>query len=224
MSVISVTEKQSVIQLLETFDLSHLTGKTYEDTFKTLSNEFLLSSGASKLAIIPRSKDYVIKIPFIGCDYDYNEKEMFSSFYCPISQSADYCKADIIIYNEAKEAGMEVFFAEIEQIGEVQGVPIYIQQKAQIFEDCVPYEDQLDALDNENDEVMTSIKSEYPKLMEEEFLPPLWVKDFILNYGTSTFDELVDFLQQHAVDDLHSENVGYIANMPVLVDYSGFDG
>ena len=46
MSVISVTEKQSVIQLLETFDLSHLTGKTYEDTFKTLSNEFLLSSGA----------------------------------------------------------------------------------------------------------------------------------------------------------------------------------
>ena len=38
MSVISVTEKQSVVQLLETFDLSHLTGKTYEDTFKILSN------------------------------------------------------------------------------------------------------------------------------------------------------------------------------------------
>ena len=223
MSVISVTEKQSILQLLEGFNLSHLTGNTYQNKFKSLSNDFLLSSGASKLAIIPKTKDYVIKLPFVGTDYKYKENDEFSAFHCRLSQSADYCKADIIIYNEAKEAGMETFFAEIEQIGEVQGVPIYIQQKAQIFEDCVPYEDQLDALDNENDEVMTSIKSEYPDLMEEEFLPPLWVKDFILNYGTSTFDELVDFLQQHAVDDLHSENVGYIANMPVLVDYSGFD-
>lgn len=219
MPVISADEKQSILQMLSAFDLSHLTNKTYQEKFKDLSDDFMLSSGASKLAIIPKEKDYVIKLPFIGDD---GRKE-FSEFFCPVSQSPDYCKADIIIYNEAKEAGMEVFFAEIEEIGQIQGVSIYAQQKAEIFGDCISYEEQIEAFDDENDEVMTSIKSEYPRLLEEEFLPPIWVKDFILNYGTSTFDEFVDFLQEHAVDDLHDENVGYIANMPVLVDYSGFD-
>ena len=118
MSVISVTEKQSVIQLLEAFDLSHLRGKTYEDTFKSLSNEFLLSSGVSKLAIIPRSKDYVIKIPFIGCDYAYNEKEMFSSFYCPISQSSDYCKADIMIL-KSEDLLMRMLLQTVVQVSSV---------------------------------------------------------------------------------------------------------
>lgn len=223
MSVISVAEKQSILQLLEDFDLSHLTGKTYQNKFKSLSNDFLLSSGASKLAIIPKAKDYVIKLPFAGVDYQCKEKDEFATFHCRLSKSADYCKADIMVYNEAKDVGMEVFFAEIEQIGEVQGVPVYVQQKAEIFGDCIPYEDQLEALDDEDDEIMTSIKSDYPYLVEEEFLPPLWVKDFILIYGTSVFDELIDFLHEHEIDDLHEENVGYIANMPVLVDYSGFE-
>ena len=50
------------------------------------------------------------------------------------------------------------------------------------------------------------------------------MKDFICSYGELAFDKLYDFLSDNNIQDLHSENIGYICERPVLVDFSGFEG
>lgn len=70
--------------------------------------EFDYEVGATKLVIIPYTRDYVIKIPFSG-RYSCGE-------YIPFSMAEDndwgdnYCEAERLLYEEAKEKGYAQFF------------------------------------------------------------------------------------------------------------------
>lgn len=48
--------------------------------------------------------------------------------------------------------------------------------------------------------------------------------EFLRVYGKTFFDRFVKFLEDFEIDDLHCDNIGYIENNPVVLDYSGFGG
>ena len=192
---------------------------------QALDDNFILASGVSKVAIIPKEKNYVIKIPYYGKYRKSNGIKCFDPYFSSISKSGDYCKSEEIIYNKAKANGLGTFFAEIEQIGKIKSIPIYVQRKAVIFEDVhYPEDDEEENLNECEISIFKTITAKYPDLVEDEYLPLSWMKDFIFSYGELAFDKLYSFLSDNNIQDLHSENIGYICERPVLVDFSGFEG
>ena len=225
MSIISEEEKTYILNLLSTFNLKHLSQYNFMKKLQALDDNFILASGVSKVAIIPKEKNYVIKIPYYGKYRKSNGIKCFDPYFSSISKSGDYCKSEEIIYNKAKANGLETFFAEIEQIGKIKSIPIYVQRKAVIFEDVYyPEDDEEENLNEHEISIFKTITAKYSDLVEDEYLPLSWMKDFICSYGELAFDKLYNFLSDNNIQDLHSENIGYISERPVLVDFSGFEG
>ena len=225
MSIISEEEKIYILNLLSTFNLKHLSQYNFMKKLQALDDNFILASGVSKVAIIPKEKNYVIKIPYYGKYRKSNGIKCFDPYFSSISKSSDYCKSEEIIYNKAKANGLDTFFAEIEQIGKIKSIPIYVQRKAVIFEDVYyPEDDEEENLNEHEISIFKTITTKYSDLVEDEYLPISWMKDFICSYGELAFDKLYNFLSDNNIQDLHSENIGYIYERPVLVDFSGFEG
>ena len=225
MSIISEEEKIYILNLLSTFKLKHLSQYNFMKKLQALDDNFILASGVSKVAIIPKEKNYVIKIPYYGKYRKSNGIKCFDPYFSSISKSGDYCKSEEIIYNKAKANGLDTFFAEIEQIGKIKSIPIYVQRKAVIFEDVYyPEDDEEENLNEREVSIFKTITTKYSDLVEDEYLPISWMKDFIFSYGELAFDKLYNFLSDNNIQDLHSENIGYICERPVLVDFSGFEG
>ena len=225
MSIISEEEKIYILNLLSTFNLKHLSQYNFMKKLQALDDNFILASGVSKVAIIPKEKNYVIKIPYYGKYRKSNGIKCFDPYFSSISKSSDYCKSEEIIYNKAKAKGLDTFFAEIEQIGKIKSIPIYVQRKAVIFEDVYyPEDDEEENLNEHEISIFKTITTKYSDLVEDEYLPISWMKDFICSYGELAFDKLYNFLSDNNIQDLHSENIGYICERPVLVDFSGFEG
>ena len=225
MSIISEEEKIYILNLLSTFNLKHLSQYNFMKKLQALDDNFILASGVSKVAIIPKEKNYVIKIPYYGKYRKSNGIKCFDPYFSSISKSSDYCKSEEIIYNKAKANGLDTFFAEIEQIGTIKSIPIYVQRKAVIFEDVYyPEDDEEENLNEHEISIFKTITTKYSDLVEDEYLPISWMKDFICSYGELAFDKLYNFLSDNNIQDLHSENIGYICERPVLVDFSGFEG
>ena len=225
MSIISEEEKTYILNLLSTFNLKHLSQYNFMKKLQALDDNFILASGVSKVAIIPKEKNYVIKIPYYGKYRKSNGIKCFDPYFSSISKSSDYCKSEEIIYNKAKANGLDTFFAEIEQIGKIKSIPIYVQRKAVIFEDVYyPEDDEEENLNEHEISIFKTITTKYSDLVEDEYLPLSWMKDFICSYGELAFDKLYNFLSDNNIQDLHSENIGYISERPVLVDFSGFEG
>ena len=225
MSIISEEEKIYILNLLSTFNLKHLSQYNFMKKLQALDDNFILASGVSKVAIIPKEKNYVIKIPYYGKYRKSNGIKCFDPYFSSISKSSDYCKSEEIIYNKAKANGLDTFFAEIEQIGKIKSIPIYVQRKAVIFEDVYyPEDDEEENLNEREVSIFKTITTKYSDLVEDEYLPLSWMKDFICSYGELAFDKLYNFLSDNNIQDLHSENIGYICERPVLVDFSGFEG
>ena len=225
MSIISEEEKIYILNLLSTFNLKHLSQYNFMKKLQALDDNFILASGVSKVAIIPKEKNYVIKIPYYGKYRKSNGIKCFDPYFSSISKSSDYCKSEEIIYNKAKANGLDTFFAEIEQIGKIKSTPIYVQRKAVIFEDVYyPEDDEEENLNEHEISIFKTITTKYSDLVEDEYLPLSWMKDFICSYGELAFDKLYNFLSDNNIQDLHSENIGYICERPVLVDFSGFEG
>ena len=225
MSIISEEEKIYILNLLSTFNLKHLSKYNFMKKLQALDDNFILASGVSKVAIIPKEKNYVIKIPYYGVYRKSNGIKCFDPYFSSISKSSDYCKSEEIIYNKAKANGLDTFFAEIEQIGKIKSIPIYVQRKAVIFEDVYyPEDDEEENLNEHEISIFKTITTKYSDLVEDEYLPISWMKDFICSYGELAFDKLYNFLSDNNIQDLHSENIGYICERPVVVDFSGFEG
>lgn len=231
MSIISAEEVKEIFTLLKNYNFKELDCDNFEKRFEDFENDYYcLAEGATKGVIIPKDKNYVIKIPFFGKHYSYTqkggkEKIEFEEFYSEISGSQDYCAAEVIIYNKAKKEGLEVCFAETCCIGETNGYPIYAQQKASIgLIDWDIFCEECGGEEEAEFRCQTLSEKYYITDANEGKLDPTWINDFISSYDEEFFEILSNFLLENEIYDLHDENVGYISGMPVLVDYSSFNG
>ena len=168
----------------------------------SFDNSIEIYSGISKLVLyIPSiTKEYCIKMPFC--------------FNC----MDDVCAYEMDLYDDIDDEYKEVFMKE-ERIGYVHNVPTYIQ----------PYVETLDIDIGEwNGEVtLPDISSAKQKKEALDYIERsgssshLWNYNILKYYGFKIGKQILEVVDDF--QDLHNENVGYLANgRPVVFDYGGY--
>lgn len=207
------------------------------------NEDYTVESGASKVALVFTNSDYVVKIPFTGeyDDYDDYDCEDSCSRDYPCSQCSrcsrrsaeesydeftgarvgedehgyeygwDYCAAEQFFYEKAVVAGVEEFFIKTIFIGEFNEHPIYLQEKVEVY-GC-----SSQTKSSEQSKEIFIKKFHHSEIQNEDFGGLL-----IEYYGEDRVNQLVEFLSEVGISDLHVSNVGIRASRPVLFDYSGY--
>lgn len=197
--------------------------ESYDDIYEAVMKSkipFETASGASKYVIIPDDGDEVIKIPFNGqkdgfYEGEYEEDYIFFPFECAgVDNGWDYCQREVVIADAAEEEELEQCFAITRRIGFVNGYPIYAQEKAEVWSAAHNY--------NEYSEEKKSTTFEKCKRLGVGCFNSCWLSDFLDYFGEDIFQKFMKFIDKQSIDDLHSDNIGYIGNRPVLIDYSGY--
>ena len=203
-------------------------------------------SGVSKLVLIFSGLNFVVKIPFVGEEeweeyYDEETDEYIEekSKYCfyPFhldcapdrvidrygSDNWDYCDIEADRYNLASDRGLKECFAKTEFLGWAQHYPIYIQERAVMFDSD---EEKTKRTSNKEFYELDSNKSKVDSLREKSklYINSVWTLDFFFYYGEDMFEALGKFCAEVDIDDLHCGNLGYINGRPCLVDYSSYYG
>lgn len=182
---------------------------------------FDFESGASKLVIIPDDRDYVIKIPFNGgyqWDWD-NDRYFFEPFNGADDDGDgnDYCAAEMKLYDRAVEEGYAEFFVAVEYAGDINGYPIYTQKRVKDFCKYISDEEQKSYSSATS---RTSLNSTHIGR-----LPYYWAAACLTVFeeDLQKFNAFIDFLRRtDIIKDLHTGNLGFLNNKPVIVDYGGW--
>ena len=199
--------------------------------------EFFYDSGATKCIIMPKNRDYVIKIPFNGaqCDGCYNcplcaehpeyiEECMAAScpnlpFECAGEDHGDnYCERERELYDTIVEEYPEFqdFFLPLILAGEIKHYPIYFQEKAEILADA---SNEVISVSEKSRSIVSSKDAEICSA------PNIWLAKCLedLNFDLNKYNKFVNMLYELGIaDDLHRSNVGYYHNHAVVIDYAGF--
>lgn len=159
----------------------------------------------------------MIKIPFSGNFY----KEQFSPFGCTTvdkdgneNQQWDYCEVDCEVYAAACSEGLDTYLAAITCIGEINSYPIYIQEKA------VMWNLETNKLTEDEKQIAFQRHSKF----QSPFFCSSWLFHFYNQYGEQEYAKLINFIESYPIVDLDYSNIGKIGNRFVLVDYSGYYG
>lgn len=218
-------------EVLETIDKvcdlkGDLSGENfYQKVIKPLEliEDFIDSnSGASKGVLFFKGLDVVIKIPFNGSEEEYYDEDRDEYCFREFSATDDYCAEEAVIYQKAKENGIEMLFAETKKVGTVQDYDIYTQPIVKIFYDSTEHTHF-----NSNDKKYLKVKDSLEKITskyELYSLPEEWLFNVLKKYGFYMFKKFLNFIKENNVNDLHSGNIGYKNNLPILLDYSGYNG
>ena len=204
-------------KLMETYAFQDFAADPDSDFFADIEDEFSDNNtenlqffyGISKGVIYaPEMPQYVIKIPFLS------------------NWGEDYCRIEVTMYQEAKKENLERFFAASDFLmhyGEDK-LPVYIMEYMRVKGDYVDRsgrqiltsksedEGEVESLDFESDEGQGTSKCFH--YLTEAYLSSILPED--------DFKELIDFLEELSIDDIHSNNVGFREDHSVgLIDYSG---
>lgn len=206
-------------------------------------------NGSSKVAIVFPELEVVLKIPFNGMfdDGEYESEycddcdcDCCCSICCPHSEDRtnefvtfegadgdwNYCELEARYYQEAKDAGFDIFFAYTEYFGETgNGYPVYLQEL------CEP-NDWTDLDEKMYKTCSAQSKTHAQELREKpyyrNYFGEKWVAIAIEKYGEEFVDKfLLDFTNDYSYlfGDMHGENFGYRVNgTPVILDFSDFNG
>ena len=157
---------------------------------------------------------HIIKIPFNWyADYEDDEEYPYKN---------DYCQLECEVYQNAIIDGVEEILLKEVCCGYIQGVPVYIQRKA----DCTSYAEK-ESFSPSKEEIndfknTVSDRNDYYKYSsateDDE-----WNINVCEYFGYERGLELLRWIYDN-LSDMHSGNVGYLANgQPVIFDYSGVD-
>ena len=186
-------------------------------------------NGATKGCILSDLEDrYVLKVPFHSAySYDEDIEIEFNNAYVVnwvtgelISSNTndDYCFIEKYMSDTFIEAGLGDCICKVELYGDIDGHPIYIQEKATEQASCHSSSHSYE----ECKEFVESMKSSYNKEKYYSTFEDEWAIDFIEYHGEDKYIKMIDILAASGINDLHYGNYGYIDDKPVLIDYSGY--
>lgn len=218
-----------ILTALKDCDFDELTEDNFEyNVIDNIPCDVDYGNGVTKVAIFFPDTDFVVKIPFSGYEepeeeYDEETDEYYetgeydySSFqFADDNQTGDdYCRVELLIYEEAKSENLDFLFAPTSFIGYVKDHPIYIQPI------CEPYSKRYP-----KDQKKESVDSAKKTCKEKNYycFNANWLADVLECYGEEIFNKFCQFIQDEKINDLHSDNIGYCRGKPVLFDYSGFN-
>ena len=236
----AVNVKDAIIEILRgisapenlTQENSHRFRATIEEQLNANGYTCTTAQGISKMAIVFKNFDFVLKIPFRGmeCDcygdsYDEenDEREMDEyGFYSFENAEAteeggacwNYCELELSIGSDAKAKGLGAYLPEVTFIEKINNYYVYEQAKASVLEELSTYKSL-----SRNSEKRTE---EFCNSNRVWCFNTLWIENFIREYGEQEFLILNDFLNEYCVDDLHDGNLGYIDGKPVIIDYASY--
>ena len=195
---------------------------------KDFYNSYTYANGATKFVLIPLNTDnYVIKIPYTGSynfesgyydddNYYHHGREDYWEYYGSECRERpwDYCAGEVQRYKEAEKNGLAECFAKTELLGYVNDYPVYIQEKCITYDSCAY---------NHHYSVDEKIKTSKCCSSSSIDINMNWLTDFRFYYGEEKLLKFINFIHEAQWDDdLRGENIGYIEDRPVLIDYSGF--
>ena len=234
---------KDITQYFENFSPyeGHFTEDDVDDFISSINGSpyFDYDSGATKLVIIPKNTQYVIKIPFTGqyiYEEDYYDEELeewvepenwskYFDFIGALSENGNnYIEAEVKYYEAAVEEGWEELFLPVEYVYDWEGIPVYIQQKADLV--CIEREqDQDKYASNESKSKCLSIRnSNHTNWWGLDKFPISWVASLMDKLGSfEQVKDFVSFLEREGIySDLHCANIGYANGHAVIVDYGGY--
>lgn len=176
-------------------------------------------SGATKLVLFPREElnlDIVVKIPFTHSeDEDWDSEEYYPLGGAPYGEGWNYIAAEVCIYESAKKYGVEEAFLPNTYIGEINHHPIYVQQKVEVIDSYSPSEKH------------SQRSEEFCKKISQDIYNPFdfdWACDYIDYFGEIAFEKLLNFCEEEYLSDFHMGNLGYLNEIPIILDYGGYEG
>lgn len=201
-------QKEVLLSILEKFysengDFSSLCEGLAGELSET--EEYAFHYGASKGVIIPLKEEdrsifpYVIKIPFLYEDEEYETKIVN---HCRLEQKNSIAAAAL---------GLSDILIPTEYFGRFASAEIYIQQRVESLKKAI--------IRNSWD-----ILSEKYGVNQTGQIDPNLSLHIIEYYGLKKFFELVEFVEEKRINDLHGGNYGFIDGRPVIFDYSGYYG
>lgn len=165
----------------------------YNDDVVALPNGIKMVAGASRCAIVDEAYDWVVKF-----DIDAHE----------------YCDRECELYQYARELDIECCFPECAYIGNVNVgdwcIALYAFQKA----DC-----RYSRHNVSEEEHSRLAPYKYSPLKERS---ESIAADLLHFWGEEKFAALNDFCLRYDINDIHSNNVGYIAGKLIIIDFAGY--
>lgn len=185
-----------------------LNGATPDFTF----HGYNIHSGASKLCLCNKCGAYVCKWV---TDDRYNEAVQETK-----------------VYAKAVEAGLEKFFPYTEIAFEMNGITFVFQEKVQYSASSLPcsihskfLKQCKTSLDCEK-RIWKKMEREFKRAGDKDYvrdLDQLWACMALSIYGKKLCRKLCAFIVENAINDLHTSNIGYNHNKPIILDFSGYD-
>ena len=196
--------------------------------------DYYVEMGMSKICIIPKRRtDWVIKIPITGiyCEkwsddeedfYDYDSENFLG--YEKIGKAiCDLCDEERVLYADSSDELKRVL-ANIEYVGEYNGIPVYVQERVKVIEFLATTKDKKFSLgsssfiSNEIDRIDDIVDdSEDSSNFSDSFIANIILKIGFLK-AVKVFEEII-----REITDIHEWNYGYDYNGDAkLFDYSGY--
>lgn len=198
---------QDVIALIS----KHCTDKTtHRDRYSFLIGTCeVCTGGATKTVFLHKDWDFVIKVP----NYYYYPRN-----YCAI-EAENYTKA--AAYNVQRVLLETALLPVLPNGIELYVQPRYTTDHLDLHQDMAKRErlhrtlNNLDA--NRTREITMSMYDGHRISIE-------WMARVIQLYGKKFARSLEEWTKDNHIGDLHSRNVGWINNRPIILDYSGYFG
>lgn len=172
-------------------------------------NHIAIYNGETKAAIVVKTlSNWVVKIGF-------QKRTDKASNLESTEFIDDYCALEYKNYCRAKEKGLERFFASMYQVGEIDGVPYYLQEYAENDEDVVSGY-FYSYCTEEYDECEGEDAYNYVDDMDDG-------ERMMAMFGSEFTRDLEWFCWDNEINDLHSGNFGLTRDgIYVIIDYSGY--
>lgn len=162
------------------------------------------ADGAFKMCLIFENLDYVVKIPF---SYTRNERK-------------NACEDEIKTYESAKKAGVEKIFLETWFIGFLDnGCPIYGQPKISFTINSTPKE-KIKKYQRISHTVTESMSEKVRQGIYSRSIDRTWRNLAIVLYGKKFMLAFEKWTNKVCLRDFHNENIGYLNDRPVILDYN----
>lgn len=165
--------------------------------------------GASKMCIILKEADFVIK--WSTC---FNYDDGFNEAY-----------DEVLIYQRAVKAGLEMFFPKTEVFCIHNGVIFVIQEKIDFSTYDIPalkenrYSHKTRTV---SPVIIDKMDNCFFQMKRGRTLNPLWASMAIVLYGKRRCKALCKFIVENNINDLHGSNIGYLKDKPIILDFSGY--
>lgn len=144
----------------------------------------------------------------LDCDYVYKIN---------FRNEPDYCKKEAENYKKACEYGIEKMFAECAYVLTYEGRDIYAMEFADVDDDqaCSDLREKMETVSHLSEEEIDDIMYDSDECD---------VVSELLNYyyDSNTLISFNELCYHNQINDIHDNNVGYINDRLVMIDYAGY--